>query len=99
MMVKHGVYTTIARLLDSGEDFAAITNIGVRPTVRDDAAPNVETFILKGLPVDADLYDRLIEVELIEFLRPEMKFDSIEALKTQIAQDVARARRTHGLSD
>ncbi|HWU94433.1 MAG TPA: riboflavin kinase, partial [Sphingomonas sp.] len=39
-----------------------------------------------------DLYGQAIEVQLIDYLRPEAKFDSLEALKAQIDADAARAR-------
>ena len=40
-----------------------------------------------------DLYDRVLEVEFHDFLRPERRFDGIDALKAQIAQDAEAARR------
>lgn len=100
LMVPYGVYTTRVRLLDAPDTtLPGITNVGVRPTVADEEAqPNAESFILDGLSPDADIYDRPIEVELIEFIRPEQKFDSLDALKTQIGRDVQRARATHGLT-
>ena len=42
---------------------------------------------------DGDLYGRTIEVALVHYLRPEMKFEGMAALKTQMDQDAAEARR------
>jgi riboflavin kinase/FMN adenylyltransferase len=45
---------------------------------------------------DGDLYGREIEVSLHHFLRPEVKFDSLDALKAQLAEDCARAAELLG---
>ena len=60
-----------------------VTNIGCRPTV-DGQSPTIEVHLLNW---SGDLYDRVLKVDLIEFLRPEQKFDSVEALKQQITKD------------
>ncbi len=90
----YGVYAT---LIDVGDGLlrAGVANVGVKPTVETDAAPLLEAhvFDFKG-----DLYGRTIEVSLIEFLRPERKFESFEALTRQIGADVAEARRLLGLT-
>ncbi|HDN80483.1 MAG: hypothetical protein DRI61_02740 [Chloroflexi bacterium] len=81
------VYVTYVRL---GEKrFRGVTNVGVRPTF-DGGKRLVETYILD---FDADLYGCDLVVEFVERLRPERKFASIEALKAQIKNDVAQARR------
>jgi riboflavin kinase/FMN adenylyltransferase len=82
-----GVYATRAHLGD--HSYCSVTNIGRRPTF-DDGAPSVETYILD---FDADIYGQELRVDLISMLRGEAKFDSVEALKTQIAHDVEAARR------
>jgi len=95
MMVPHGVYVTT--LHTDGQTLPAVTNIGLRPTFGEQTAPNVESFILDGLPPDADLYGATIQVELQAFLRPEQRFEDIEALKARIAEDIRAARAHHGL--
>jgi riboflavin kinase/FMN adenylyltransferase len=60
-----------------------VMNIGCRPTVAG-AAPTIEIHLLNW---SGDLYDRILKVNLLGFLRPEQKFDSLEALKQQISQD------------
>ena len=66
-----------------------MTNIGRKPTISDKERVGVETYIYD---FDEDIYGRFIEVSLLEFTRPEMKFDSIEALKAQIEQDLRNVR-------
>ncbi len=63
-----------------------VTNIGHRPTFGADTQTFVETHFLD---FSADLYGKHIEIELLGFIRPEMKFDSVQALKNQIIQDIA----------
>ena len=58
-------------------------NIGDRPTV-DGTKTTVEVHILNW---EGDLYNKVLEVELLKFLRPERKFNSLDELKAQIASD------------
>jgi riboflavin kinase/FMN adenylyltransferase len=97
MMAQHGVYITRVRLLDDPQRPAlpGITNLGLRPTVTQTDQANAETLILQDLGPEADLYGRPIQVELLRFVRPEQRFDSIDALKAQIARDVQEARAFH----
>ena len=60
-----------------------IMNIGCRPTVAGEL-PTIEVHILNW---SGDIYDRNLRVNIIEFIRPEQKFASVEALKQQITQD------------
>jgi riboflavin kinase/FMN adenylyltransferase len=66
-----------------------VASIGANPTVGALPEPQLETHIFD---FDAELYGRLIEVELIAFLRDEMRFGDVEALKAQMAVDAAQAR-------
>lgn len=85
----HGVYLTKATL-DDDRSFHAVTNIGMRPSIKD-AAPElrIETHLLD---FDEDIYGRRISIELLRFMRPERRFPSLEALKEAIAADRLRAR-------
>ena len=65
-----------------------VMNLGCRPTVSG-TAPTVEVHVLDW---SGDLYGQTLTVSLEQFLRPEQKFDSLEALKAQIAQDCEAAR-------
>ncbi|MEM8829487.1 MAG: bifunctional riboflavin kinase/FAD synthetase [Cyanobacteria bacterium P01_G01_bin.19] len=78
---KYGVYSV--NVFCNKTVIKGVMNIGCRPTV-DGAAPTVEVHLLNW---SGDLYGRELKVDLIEFLRPEQKFDSVEALKQQITQD------------
>lgn len=78
-----GVYAS--KTLIDGKEYYGISNIGVKPTISDNNAVNVETNLIG---YDGDLYGRSIKVELIHFRRPEMKFESVEALKNQLVRDI-----------
>ncbi len=72
----------------SGRSVDGVANIGLRPTVGT-LAPRLEAHLFD---IDMDLYGRHLRVALVDFIRPEQKFSSLEALKAQIAEDAARAR-------
>jgi riboflavin kinase/FMN adenylyltransferase len=86
-----GIYAARATVFD--EDRAVLTrdavaNFGTRPMF-ETAVPLLETWLFD---FDGDLYGKHLSVELIEYLRPEAKFDGLEALKAQIAKDAEQAR-------
>lgn len=83
---KYGVYDT--DIIINGERFKASTNIGTNPTVEHDGI-KIEAHILD---FDRDIYGEIVELELLDFVRPELKFDSIEELFDQIAKDVLVTR-------
>lgn len=84
----HGVYA--ARVWFDGESRAAVTNVGVRPTVRDnDGRLTVEGYILD---FHGDLYGHEVRMEFFDYLRPERRFDSLEELSAAIRRDEARTR-------
>jgi riboflavin kinase/FMN adenylyltransferase len=84
--LAHGIYA--ARVYAEGRAFAGAAYLGTRPTF-DDGPPMLEVFLLD---FDGDLYGREIAVEFIGYIRGDAKFDSMEALKAQIARDCAKAR-------
>jgi riboflavin kinase/FMN adenylyltransferase len=88
---RFGVYAVSvgAALGSAGSGRPAVANYGLRPTVEAAASePRLEAHVLGECPYsDGDW----IRVEWQRFLRPEMKFESIEALRTQIVRDVAEA--------
>ncbi|NQW11353.1 MAG: bifunctional riboflavin kinase/FAD synthetase [Alphaproteobacteria bacterium] len=90
-----GVYAVRARL-DEGEGagswMTGVANLGQRPTVNDRGIL-LEVHIFDR---DLDLYGRRLRVRLIDFIRPERKFDGLDALTAQIAADAARARELLG---
>lgn len=77
-----GVY--VSRILVDGNDYGGITNIGKKPTITGENPVGVETFVF-GLK--EELYGKQIEVQLLNFERPERKFDSLEQLKEQLERD------------
>ena len=79
---KFGVYITLTTL--DGVKFRSISNLGLRPTVEDSDNVNIETFIYGH---EGELYGRKIKVELLGFIRPEMKFSSVDELKEQVESD------------
>lgn len=83
---RYGVYDT--DIIINGERFKASTNIGTNPTVEHDGI-KIEAHILD---FDRDIYGEIVELELLDFARPELKFDSIEELFNQIAKDVLVTR-------
>ncbi|WP_421857465.1 bifunctional riboflavin kinase/FAD synthetase [Oceanicaulis sp.] len=88
---KFGVYAVRAHL-PSGDSVAGVANLGSRPTVEGTEA-RLEAHLFD---FEADLYGQTLEVELIDFIRPEQKFDGLEALTAQIAADSATARAMLG---
>ena len=86
---SRGVYATRVFLPGSVEGRLAVTNVGLRPTLDRPESVTVESYILG---FDGDLYDKEIRVEFHRYLRPEIKFDDVTALKEQIQRDVAETR-------
>jgi riboflavin kinase / FMN adenylyltransferase len=84
--LKHGVYAVRAGVADKRYD--GVASFGRRPMF-DDGAPLLEVFLFD---FDADLYGQVIDVAFIGWIRHEQKFESIEALKRQMAADVEQAR-------
>jgi riboflavin kinase / FMN adenylyltransferase len=83
-----GAYATRTRLPD-GREIAGVANIGVNPTIPGEIAPRLEVWLFD---FDEDIYDQVIETDLIAFLHPELKFDSLEALTAQVMEDARQAR-------
>jgi riboflavin kinase/FMN adenylyltransferase len=75
--------------LDDGSEHAGVASLGIRPTFD----PPKELLEAVLFDVEHDLYDRTIEVALHHYLRPEMKFDGLDALKAQMDEDAEAARR------
>ena len=84
--LKHGIYAV--RVGIGGKRYDGVANFGTRPMF-DDGAPLLEVFLFD---FDGDLYGRSLDVAFIGWIRHEQKFESVEALKRQIAADAAQAR-------
>lgn len=85
VMLKRGVYACNAHV--DGHSYPAVTNIGSRPTVNGHQV-RAESWLLD---FRGDLYGKTVTLDFVHFLRPEQKFDSLEALKEQIRLDGAQA--------
>ena len=72
-----------------GKFYPAVTNVGVKPTVSEENAPGAETNLI-GFA--GNLYGKKVFVFLLSFVRPEMKFESREALFARIAFDRDNAK-------
>ncbi len=88
LVPSHGVYVTRATLED-GSSYAAVTNVGTRPTVNSGSDITVEACLLD---FEGDLYGKTLRVEFFQHLRDEIRFDSLDALKAQIAADADTTR-------
>jgi len=81
-----GVYATTVRI--DGNEYAGITNIGVRPTFYKNGERFVETNIID---FNDDIYGRKVVVSFLKFIRPEKKFAGAEELTRQIRSDTEEA--------
>lgn len=86
IMPKFGVYQSSTFIPHLNQTFPSITNIGIKPTIDNNNIPLFETHI-PGF--DQMIYGKKITVSLLDFIREEQKFTSIEALKQQIKKDVS----------
>lgn len=87
LLPPYGVYFSEVSL---GERvYKGITNIGCKPTVNEEKQAGVETYLYDFAQ---DIYGKEITVRLFSFHRPERKFESVEALKKQMASDIAQGR-------
>lgn len=84
LVPKFGVYASQTKMPD-GKYFSSITNIGLKPTVNYNGSPLAETYIKN---FSGNLYDKILQVQLLKFIRPEMKFNSIQALMQQMQEDL-----------
>lgn len=78
-----GVYRSTAQIGDTV--YRSLTNIGRKPTVSSGSTVNAESFI-KGY--SGDLYGRKLTINILEYVRPERKFGSVEQLQAQVEEDI-----------
>ena len=83
----NGVYFAEAKL--DGAVYPGVVNLGCRPTVSSKTERILEIYLLD---FERDIYGKDIEVRFIRYLRPEKKFENVEALASQIDLDVKQAR-------
>lgn len=82
LVPKFGVYVTTIDF--DGRIYHGVTNVGTKPSVSDKNIVGIETHILD---YNGDLYGKFVRVTFQSFLRPEMKFNSVEELKEQMSKD------------
>jgi riboflavin kinase/FMN adenylyltransferase len=89
VLPAYGIYA--CRAWVDGISYAAATSIGVRPTfyIDEPPAPTIEAHLLD---FKRDLYGQEVRLEFIEYLRPEEKYTSVQALRDQIQKDVEQTR-------
>ncbi len=85
VLPRFGVYASWARV--AGQYFYGVTNIGLKPTVGSDRVLS-ETWLPE---FHGDLYGKRVRLFLLEFIRPERKFASLEALKCEIQKNAGQA--------
>ena len=90
LTVKRGVYTSLTHI--GSKTYPSVTNVGKRPTFDDGDFDNAETHIFG---FEEDIYGARIKVDLLSFVRPEMKFGDIEALSKQVDSDKIMAKTYH----
>jgi riboflavin kinase/FMN adenylyltransferase len=103
LLPPKGVYYSYAYLHSPSGDMPydgvkilSITNIGTKPTIDNNLAMGVETYLYD---FDSDVYGDKMEVYLLKFKRPEMKFENVDALKSQMASDIEEGRKFHNLPE
>ena len=84
-----GVYAVRAR--GAGDSWDGVANLGYRPTVKGGEIKRLLEVHLFDL--DYEIYGEEMEVEFVQYIRPEQKFDGVDALKEQIGRDVKVAKQ------
>ncbi|MBQ3483639.1 MAG: riboflavin biosynthesis protein RibF [Clostridia bacterium] len=87
LVPARGVYAVRVHL--GRRTYAGISNVGIRPTFADGKHVTCETFLFD---FNGDLYRRELRISFLHFLRPEIRFRSIEALEKQIRLDIEHAK-------
>lgn len=94
ILPPRGVYRT--KLITKGNTYNSISNIGINPTVDEDEVIKLETHIIDDKEY---LYNEIVEIQFFEYIRPELKFDSVEALKAQINSDIEKVKKSIATHD
>lgn len=84
LLPPNGVY--FSEVCCRGKRYRAISNVGYKPTVTKERVMGVESYLYD---FDQEIYGESIEVYLLAFRRPERQFESVEALRAQLEEDIA----------
>lgn len=88
LIPPYGVYAV--RVHWKKKIYYGIANLGCKPTVSQETEAGLETYIFD---FHKNIYGEYIEVELLRFIRPEQKFDDVNALRTQMQKDIKQVRK------
>ncbi len=89
LLPRPGIYATWVQILGEPERYMAATSLGTNPTFVDGGALTLEAHLLD---VSRDLYNERLRVTFVEWLRPEERYDDVDALLAQIHKDVQDTR-------
>lgn len=82
LLPANGVYFVTSEI--DGKTYYGMANIGLRPTFTNDVIPTLEVHYLF---MDMNLYDRVISVDFLKYIRGERKFDSVDLFLSQVVED------------
>lgn len=86
---KHGVYNT--NTLVNNKSYLSATSVGKNPTFKDDGL-KIESHIID---FNEDIYGETIDLEFIQYLREEMKFQNLDELKKKVQEDISKVKMGH----
>ena len=91
--LKNGVYYGYARVPTFSSIYPFVCNIGLSPTFSGQENPCriIETYVI-DLPKSPDFYEKPLTIGIVGYLRPEIKFASVEELRKTIGEDVVAAK-------
>lgn len=87
LIPKNGVYAVYVYI--EGERYKGMLNIGVRPTINNDKRRTIEVHIFD---FNEDIYGKTVRLELVDFMRDEVKFEGLDALILQLKKDEVASR-------
>lgn len=87
LLPPNGVYATITWI--GNQQYYGVSNVGLKPTVGGQVRPGVETYLFD---FEGDLYGKEIKVDFYQYQRKEMKFSSVEELKSHMQHDIRQAK-------
>lgn len=90
LLPPNGVYYSV--VMYKGKKYAAISNIGYKPTVSREKILGVESYLYD---FQEEIYGEDIEVGILAFKRPEMRFESVEELREQMQRDILEGKEYH----
>lgn len=88
VLPPYGVYAVLVQVGE--KQYEGVGNLGKKPTIGEEEPLGLEVWLFE---YSGDLYEQEIITYLVEYIRPEQKFDSVEQLKKQIALDAVQARQ------